>query len=87
LRVHKNASSSDSAKKAHFHNLNDRKIKYSERAVVREFDANLTRAYAERVAWDDIVTEWADLYGADRHDAGKKLIGRRSKPVIPNPDD
>jgi hypothetical protein len=41
---------------------------------VREFDAHLTRAHAERAAWQDIVAEWAKLHGTDRQEAEMALI-------------
>ena len=68
------------------HNLGNREdwqIKYLERAGVREFDANLTRVYAEPAAWEEIATEWAELHGADRRQAEAALaaIG------IPRPPD
>ncbi len=50
-------------------NLEERKIKYLERAAVREFDANLTRTYAERAVWEDIIADWAELHGTDQQHA------------------
>lgn len=69
-------SSPDRAKNPHFEKLEDWKIRYLERAGVREFDANLTRDYAERAAWQDIVAEWAELHGTHREDAEAALIAR-----------
>ena len=66
--------STDEAKNAHFQKCEDWKIRYLERAAVREFDGNLTRDYAERAAWQEIVAEWAELHGADRHEAEAALI-------------
>ena len=62
------------AENAYLENLEDWKIRYLERAAVREFDANLRRAYAERAAWEDIVAEWAELHATDGREAERELL-------------
>ena len=71
----------DSAEKVHFQKLEGWKIRYLERAGLREFDGNLTRTHADRAAWRDIVAEWAELHGADRQEAEAAMIALGMTPT------
>jgi hypothetical protein len=61
-------------KNAHFQELEDWNIRYLERAALREFDANLVRACAERAAWQDTIADWAELHGTLCQEAETALI-------------
>ena len=41
---------------------------------MREFGANLTRADADRAAWQDIVADWAEQHGTHWQQAEAALI-------------
>lgn len=67
-------TSPEGANAAQGFDAEDWKIRYLERAALREFDGCLARPDAEQAAWEDIVAESAELYGVDRREAEAMLI-------------